>query len=219
MQYLATPNTRSANPTVWDDLTVPQRRFVITAIILGFSQLILVDIFFRVQELPQIHQFLAQGSSPNFIEDGIQYPPFVISGLACGVLIAASAIFVNSKTTKGSPTKLSWLGSAWLLASLVLVLDLMIDTFEVKWPIIILFAYAGLRYWKGVRRNFLSLVLAPTVAVIAALDGLNHFGGQDCVQTGLDACPGKAISDMYLVIILLLLMYVTIKGLDKSSGS
>lgn len=135
------------------------------------------------------------------------------------MLIAASVILVNSKLKEGSAARLSWLGSAWLLASVVLVLDLMIDTFEVKWPIIILFAYAGLRYWKGVRRNLLSLVLSPAVAVIAALDGVNHFGGQDCVQTGLDACPGKAVSDIYLVIILLLLMYVTLKGLNKGPES
>ena len=205
--------------SVWDYLTVLQRRFVLAAIVLAFSQLILVDLFFRIQELPQINQLLAEGSSPNLIEDGIAYPPFVISGLVCGLLVAASVIFVNSKLKEGSAARLSWLGSAWLLASVILVLDLMIDTFEVKWPIIILFAYVGLRYWKGARRNPLGLVLSPAVAVIAALDGANHFGGQDCVQTGLDACPGKAVSDVYLVVVLLLLMYVTIREHHRGPGS
>ena len=179
--------------------------------IVGFSQLILVDLFFRLQELPQIVQVLAGAPPTILIEDGIQYPPFVVSGVACGMLVAAAVVLVNSKPHAGVRVELTWLGSAWLIASTLLVLDLAIDTFEVKWPVIILFAYAGVRYWKGVRRNWLSLILAPVVALIAAGDGLNHLSGQDCVATGLDACPGKAVSDIYLVITLLVLLYATLK--------
>ena len=198
--------------SVWKGLSTAQRRFVTGALIVGFTQLFLIDLFFRLQELPQIQQVLAGGTIPSsLIQDGIQYPPFVLSSLACGALVAATIILVNSTIKTGVAVKLAWLGSAWLLASALLVLDLAIDTFEFKWPVIILFAYAGVRYWKGVRRNWLSLILAPVVALIAAGDGLNHLSGQDCVLTGIDACPGKAVSDIYLVIMLLVLLYATVK--------
>ena len=215
---MVTRTTESAPRSVWESLSGRQRRFVSGALIIGFAQLILVDVFFRLQELSQIQQFLAGGTPSNLIEDGIQYPPFVWSGLACGTLVAASVILVNSKAKAGPAGKLTWLGSAWLIASALLVLDLAIDTFELKWPIIILFAYGGLRYWKGVRHNWLSLILAPVVALIAAGDGLNHFSGQDCVPTGIDACPGKAVSDIYLVIMLLMLLYATVKVSSDPTG-
>lgn len=181
-----------------------------------------MDLYFRLQELPAIAQY-QQGLPADFIVDGIQYPPFVLSALVCAACIAGAIILVNSKTSGPGTARLTWLGSAWLLASIFLILDLMIDTFEVKWPVIILFAYVGVRYWKGARRNSLGLVLAPAVTLVAVLDGLNHAGGQDCAQTGLDACPAKAVSDLYLVIILLALTYLTIIGwldlrADKNSS-
>jgi hypothetical protein len=213
---LATPRSQPAQ-TIWGSLETSQRRLISAALILGFSQLILVDLYFRLQELPQINGYLA-GGSLNFVEDGIEYPPFALSGVACGVMIAASIILVNSSVKGASTLEQRWLGSAWLLASAALVLDLMIDTFEVKWPVIILFAYVGFRYWKGSKRNALAVILAPSVAVIATLDGLNHLSGQDCVQSGLDACPGKAVSDIYLVIILLVLTYLTTIGLNQRAS-
>jgi hypothetical protein len=200
--------------TVWGVLPVSKRRFVVAALIVGFSQLILVDLYFRIQELPQINQCLA-GGPLSFIEDGIQYPPFVLSGLACGVLVATSVILVNSSVRRNGTLGPSWLGSAWLLASCALIIDLMMDTFEVKWPVIILFAYVGLRYWMGSKRNVLAVVLALVMTVIAALDGLHHAGGQDCLQTGLASCTGKAVSDIYLTIALLILTYLTIYGLGQ----
>ncbi|HZY46888.1 MAG TPA: hypothetical protein VFE96_03730 [Candidatus Bathyarchaeia archaeon] len=203
--------------SIWQNLPVFTKRFVLGALVLGFSQLILVDLYFRLQELPQIQQILAGTAPPTIIiQDGIGYAPFVISALICGSLIIASVILVNSRPHEAEASQASWLGSAWLTASAILIVDLTIDTFEIKWPIILLFAYAGLRYWRGIRRNTLSLILAPIVTIIAGLDGLNHFSGQDCVQTGLDACPGKAVSDIYLVIVLLVLMYITARSFLRS---
>ena len=202
--------------TVWGSLTAFQRRLITALLVLGFSQLILVDTYFRVQELPQINQYLA-GGPLSFVEDGIGYPPFVLSALACCIMVAASIILVNSHVEGTSNVEPRWLGSAWLLASAVLVVDLLIDTFEIKWPIVILFAFAGIRYWMGSKRNFLPIILAPAVSVIAAVDGVNHLSGQDCVQSGLASCPGKGVSDIYLVIFLLILTYLTLYGLRVSA--
>jgi hypothetical protein len=186
--------------------------------ILGFAQLAILDIYFRIQELPAINQYLAGQSSSISISDGIQYWPLVLSGLVYAVLIADSVILVNSRVRGTESIGLSWLGSAWLLASILLVLDLLIDTFEVKWPVIILFVYAGFRYWKGIKNNSVGFILAPAVTAIAAADGLNHLGGQFCPATGLDSCPAKAVSDLYLVVMLLFLTYLTLKGRDKRPG-
>jgi hypothetical protein len=204
--------------SVWNSISSKERRLVLFAIVLAFIQLLLADSYFRLQELPAINQYLAGQASPTFLPDGIQYLPFVASGLVYASLIAFSVIVVNSRGGDNEVIALSWLGSAWLLASIALVLDLLIDTFEVKLPVIILFIYAGLRYWKGSKNNSLSLVLAPAVAAIAAADGMNHLGGQFCSATGLDACSAKAVSDLYLVIMLLSLTYLTLKGRDKRPG-
>jgi len=154
----------------------------------------------------------------NFVEDGIEYPPFVLSALACGILVMGSIVLVDWKTKRASGSGQFWLGSFWLLASTALVLDLMIDTFEIKWPVIVLFVYVGVRYWKGARRSTPGLIVAPAVALVALIDGMNHISGQDCVSTGLDVCPAKGISDVYLVIILLVLTYVTATSYYRSRG-
>ena len=215
---LSSQTTQPAEGSVWGSLPDASRRLVTATLVFAFVQLLLVDVYFRLQELPQINQYLA-GQPLNFVEDGIQYSPMVVSGLVCAVLIAAVVIYVNLKSRGSSTSGLYWLGGAWLIVSVALVLDLLIDTFEIKWPIIALFAYVGIRYWKGVRRNSLGLVLAPAVAVIGALDGLNHSSGQDCVTSGLDACSGKAVSDIYLVILLLILVYLTIQPYLGQSNS
>jgi hypothetical protein len=203
--------------SIWSDLSSDRRRLVLTAIVLGLVQLLLVDVYFRVQELPAINQYLSGQTSSIPFPDGIQYPPFVLSGLVYALLVALSVIVVNERGQRVDP-ELSWLGSAWLLASIPLVLDLLIDTFELKWPVILLFVFAGLRYWRGVKNNALSLVLAPAVAAIAAADGLGHLGGQFCPSSGLDSCPAKAVSDVYLVMMLLVLTYFTLKGRDRRPG-
>jgi hypothetical protein len=193
----------------WEGLPLYSRRLIIVTIVSAFAQLLIVDAYFRLQELPEINQYLA-GQPLNFIEDGIQYPPMVVSGLICAILIAFTIIYADWKVREGGGS-MPWIGSLWMVTSVALVLDLLIDTFEIKWPVIILFAYTGLRSWKGAEHNWLGLILAPTVIVIAALDGLNHASGQDCVSGGLDACPGKAVSDIYLVFILFVLLYVTLR--------
>jgi len=201
-------DARQVSTSVWQSLSVSERRFVLGALVIGFSQLILVDLYYRIQELPAINQYYAGMQPTILLESGINYPPFVVSGLVCIALLALPIILVTSQTKQGGASAI-WLGSAWLLATIVLIVDLMLDTFEIKWPVIILFAYAGLRYWRGVKRDSLSLILAPAIAVISGLDGLHHLSGQDCLQTGLDACPAKAVSDIYLVMMLLVLTYLT----------
>jgi hypothetical protein len=66
-----------------------------------------------------------------------------------------------------------------------------------------------------VRNNSLGFVLAPLVAAIAAVDGIGHVAGSFCQQSGLDSCSAKAVSDTYLVIMLLALMYFTVRGRDE----
>jgi hypothetical protein len=209
---------RPSYPSIWKSIPPTERRFILLAISLAFVQLFVVDVYFRIQELSAINQYLGGQTQSIAIPDGIQYWPFVLSGLVYALLVAASVILVNSSIKSTESIGLSWLGSAWLLASIPLVLDLLIDTFEVKWPIIILFVFAGFRYWKGIKNNSVSFVLAPAVTAIAAADGLGHLGGQFCPATGLDSCSAKAVSDLYLVAMLLFLTYLTLKGRDKRPG-
>jgi hypothetical protein len=213
---LTVQKTPAKEQSAWARLPLLSRRLIVVTIVIAFAQLLLVDVYFRLQELPAINQYLA-GQPLNFIEDGIQYTPMVVSGLIYAILIAITIIYADLKARK-SGGELSWIGSLWLIASVALVLDLLIDTFEIKWPVIILFAYTGIRSWKGVRRNWLGLILAPAVAAIAILDGLNHASGQDCVSSGLDACPGKAVSDVYLVLVLMVLLYVTLRPFVHSAN-
>lgn len=58
-------------------------------------------------------------------------------------------------------------------------------------------------------------MLGPLVTIIAAGDGLGQLTGSFCQPSGLDACSAKAVSDTYLVIMLLALMYFTMRGRDE----
>ena len=211
-------NTVRDESSAWSSLSYSRQLLVKAMLSIAFVQLLITDIYFRVQELPQIYQYLSGASGITFIEDGIGYPPFVVSALACGVLLAASVAIVNLKAGRDAFGS-SWLGSAWILASGLLVIDLAIDTFEVKWPIIALFVVVGFRSWKGPGRTSLGLILAPAVAAIAFLDGQNHLGGQDCASTGLATCQAKAISDVYLVLGLLVLTYVTAMAWRRTAAA
>ncbi len=184
-------------------------------LIAGFAQFVVVDIFFRLQELTLINQYLSGGTPASAIQDGILYQPLVVSMLVYGILVAASVMSVNSGKKNRDDLELTWLGSAWILASIPLLFDFLIDSFELKLPVAVLFIYAGLGYWKGARDNPFSFVLAPLVAFIAAADGIGHLTGSFCQPSGLDACSAKAVSDTYLVIMVLVLMYFTIRGRDE----
>src|SRR5207249_2234267 len=147
--------------------------------------------------------YFSGSTSAIFLPDGILYQPLVLSVLTYSVLVAASVLLVNSRSKGSANLELTLLGSAWILASVPLAFDFLVDSFELKVPVAILFVYAGLRYWKGVRNNPLGFVLAPLVTVIAAVDGMGHLAGSFCQPGGLDACSAKAVSDTYLVMMLL----------------
>jgi hypothetical protein len=179
-----------------------------TFVFLAFAQLTVVDVWFRLQEFSLGTKVIGG--------DGITYLPFDLSAVICGVLVAASVLVVAlSNRGRTVEHETLQLGNAWMLASVPLVLDNLIDTFEVKIPIIILFVIVGLRYWKGIRNSHLSLMLSPFVALIVAADGLGHLAGNFCGPGGLDACSVKAISDTYLLMIMLVLTYLTIAGRNQ----
>lgn len=184
-------------------------------LIAGFAQFVLVDIYFRLRELALINQYLSGGTPASAIQDGILYQPLVVSTLVYGMLIAASVMLVNSEKNSHDDLGLAWLGSAWILATIPLLFDFLIDSFELKLPVAVLFIYAGLRYWKGARNDPFSFVLAPLVAFIAAADGIGHLTGSFCQPNGLDSCSAKAVSDTYLVIMILVLMYFTVRVRDE----
>jgi hypothetical protein len=184
-------------------------------VILGFLQFVLVDIYFRLQQITLVSKYFAGSTSPIFFPDGILYQPLVLSMLIYSVLLASSVLLVNSGSKGSANLELTLLGSAWILASVPLSFDFLVDSFELKIPMAVFFVYSGLRYWKGVRNNSLGFVLAPLVAAIAAVDGIGHVAGSFCQQSGLDSCSAKAVSDTYLVIMLLALMYFTVRGRDE----
>ncbi len=183
--------------------------------VLGFLQFVLVDMFFRLQQLALISRYLSGSASAIFFPDGILFQPLVASVLVYSGLVAASVLLVNSGSKGSADLELTLLGSAWILASVPLSFDFLVDSFELKLPVAVFFIYAGLRYWKGVRNNSLGFVLAPLVTAIAAVDGVGHLAGSFCQPSGLDACSSKAVSDTYLVMMLLALMYFTIRGRDE----
>ena len=207
------PTSLTQNPP-WGLLTTRQKRLVSTAIIAGLLQFFAVDFYFRLQQLSIINQYLA-GNSGGLPSDGIRFLPLDASVVAYAALISGSALVVHSKAKNRAGLGFVLLGSAWVLASVPLMFDFLIDSFELKLPIAVLFVYSGVRYWKGNRNNPFSFVLAPLVTIIATLDGISHLSGSFCGQNGLDSCAAKAVSDTYLVIILLGLMYLTMSGRDR----
>jgi len=188
---------------------------VLATIILGFLQFVLVDIYFRLQQLTLISKYFSGSTPAIFFPDGMLYQPLVASVAIYSILVAASVVVVNSGSKGSANIELTLLGSAWILASVPLTFDFLVDSFELKLPVAVFFIYAGLRYWKGVRNNSLGFVLAPLVTAIAAVDGIGHLAGSFCQQSGLDSCSAKAVSDTYLVIMLLALVYFTINGRDE----
>ena len=194
--------------TIWDSISTTRRNLVLSALILGFSLFVLVDVFYRIQ-------YLAHGWGG----DGILYLPLDLSavGFASLVIFSVLSVILSSGPKNADPVALR-LGAAWLLVSIPLVFDFLVDSFEARLPVVLLFIIVGIRYWKGHRKSYLSLILSPLVVFVAAADGLGHLQGNFCPPPGIDACSSKAVSDTYLVMVLLLLTFITIAGRSKRPG-
>lgn len=168
----------------------------------------ILDVVFRWAEV--------SGGGAIRAEGGIGYLPFDLAVVAYAVLVVAAVlVVVRSVSVREVESATVWLGAAWMLASIPLMLDLLVDTAEFKWPVIVLFVVVTFRYWKGARNSHIPLMLAPVMVAIAALDGLGHSSGQFCAPTGLDACPVKALSDVYLVMVFVGLTAVTLAGRNE----
>ncbi len=209
----AEPPAPGSPQTVWDRLTVSERRMASFSLILAVVQFVLVDVYFRIQELPAINAYLSGGAPVEVPSDGIGYFPLVASMLLLAALVAWPVILANQKSGQMAKAGL-FLGSAWILASVPLTFDFLIDSFEPKLAIVALFVFAGTRYWKGSTDNSVAFILAPLVTVIAAGDGFGHLSGLFCSSTGLSSCAAKAVSDAYLVVMLLPLAYFTVAYRD-----
>lgn len=193
---------------LWGTIPTSRRRVVLAASLIGFLSLILVDVLFRMQE-----------SVAGGIKQAILYPPFQLTAVVYSGLTVLSvlACIRSSRGSKIDPETFR-LGTAWMLASIPLIMDYLIDTFEPKLPVIALFLIIGVRYWSGTRNSFLSLVTAPLMVVIASLDGVFHLLGNFCSATEFVSCSVKGVSDIYLTMIFLVLTYMTISGRSKKLG-
>jgi hypothetical protein len=193
---------------LWSTITTSTRRIVLAALSIGFLSLILVDVLFRTQE------FVAGG-----VRQAILYTPFQLTAVAYSGLTVLSVLTCIrfSRGSKIEPETLH-LGTAWMLASIPLIMDYLIDTFEPKLPVIALFLILGVRYWSGTRNSYLGLVTAPLMVVIASLDGLFHLLGNFCSATEFVSCSVKGVSDVYLTMIFLVLTYMTISGRNRRPG-
>jgi hypothetical protein len=193
---------------LWSTIAPIRRKVVLAALSAGFSSLILVDVLFRMQE-----------SVPGGVREAILYTPFQLSAITYSGLTVLSVLTCTryNRESKVEPETLR-LGTVWLLASIPLIMDYMIDSFEPKLPVIALFLYVGVRYWNGARNSYVALVMAPLMVVIASLDGLFHLMGNFCSATAFDSCSVKGVSDVYLTMVFLVLTYVTIAGRGKRIG-
>lgn len=186
----------------WERLPTSLRQFVLVAAIAGPAFVGAMTVWWAVI-------VLGSGSEA----DGIRFLPLVLSVVAYGILIGVAALLVaRSAGPDPGDLALARLGNVWVLASIPLMFDFLIDSFPGKLAINVLFLVAGIRYWKGRRNSYLSLLLAPLTALIAVADGFGHLQGAFCSGSALDACPAKAVSDFYLVMILLGVTAVTVTG-------
>jgi hypothetical protein len=155
---------------------------------------------------------LALGSS---FSEGIEHIPLEISTVVFSAIIVASVFLVNRESKEVADRGLVWLGDAWMLLTIPFVFDFLIDSFYGKPLIMGLFAIVGILYWKGRRNNPLGFVVSFFTAAIVAGDGLGHLKGGHCVPTGITGCPVKAVSDFYLLMVLLPLTYATVATRDR----
>ena len=195
-------------PELWRTLTPFKRKLILAAFSIGFLSLILADILFRTQD-----------SIPGGVNQAILYTPFQLTAISYSGL-ALFSIITGMRSIRGSrvePVTLR-LGTAWVVASIPLIIDYMIDPFEPKIPVVALFLFVGVRYWSGARNSYLGLVTAPLMVAIASLDGLFHLMGNFCSATAFDSCSVKGISDVYLTMIFFTLTYMTIAGRSRRMG-
>lgn len=187
--------------SVWGRLASSQRRFALLAVVLG-SASVLVGIAWASAAI------LAGAPAGDLI----LFPPSVVSVVVYAALIGTAALVVaRSAGADPEMQSLARLGAMWALASIPLMFDFLIDSFPGKVLINLLFVVAGVRYWKGLRNSYLSLLLAPLTALIAMADGFGHLLGNFCsAGSALDACPAKAVSDFYLVMLMIGLTAVTL---------
>lgn len=196
--------------SVWESLPKFTRRFVLAVLAIGILAFVVVDVRFRLLYLP--------GPVSQQVADGILYPPLDVAVGFYGVMVAASILMVVSSTKGAAHRDLLGVGSAWFAVTVPLLFDQLVDSFEVKLIIVLLFLYTGTLYWKGRRNNLFGLLLAPLTAAVAAGDALYHIGGSFCGGAGSSPCLAKAVSDVYLVMILLALGYLTIRARNEKLG-
>lgn len=203
MEGPTAPSEVAPPDTVWARLPVSRRRFVVLAAIAGFLLLALGTAWFAVLVLG--------GAAAT---DGIAFLPLGLAELAYAALIGASVLLVlRAAGSDPEVRSLARLGTLWALASIPLNFDYLLDSFPPKLAISALFVVVAVRYWKGDRNGYLSLLLAPLTAIIALADGLGHIAGNFCTASAaLDACPAKAVSDLYLVMLLVGVIGVTLVG-------
>ena len=189
--------------SVWTRLTGSERRFVLLAFTLGLALVLATTAWWALD-------LLARGGSG----DGILFPPMVFAlGMYTALVGIASVLPVRAAGADREIQGLARLGAVWALASIPLMFDYLLDSFPGKLLVNALFLVVGIRAWKGLRNSFLSLFLAPLTALIAVADGLGHMAGSFCaVGRALDACPAKAVSDFYLVMLLVVVTAVTLRS-------
>jgi hypothetical protein len=189
----------------WDSILPAHRRFITAALVVGFASMVLTDVLLRLQ-------LFTAGPSPSA---GIEFFPMDLWAFSFGGALIASVGLVFRFSSGTPDRKPLLLGSLWLLALIPLSVDYLIDSFEVKIPVMVLFAFAAVQYWKGSVDNPYAFVLAPLVSIIVVGDGLGHLGGAFCPPTGLDSCSAKAVSDLYLSLIMIGLTIVTLTSRSR----
>jgi hypothetical protein len=202
-------SSESAQPapsiTAWRALSPAGRKLVLSALALAPALLVVAGIAY------------AQQDAPGGITEAIRYPPLIVTALAyTGLVCAAIALGLRSGAASGVSGKTFWLGVAWLLASVPLVLDILLDTFELKLLVIALFLAIGITYWRGNQNSSLALFVAPFMVIVVVGDGLSHLvGGSFCGEVGIQSCSVKAVSDIYLFMIMLVLTFLTLYVRDR----
>ncbi len=149
------------------------------------------------------------------ISEGIESLPLGALSVIFSVLVIVSVAIATSKSKRIAGKELIWVGNLWMLSTIPLTFDYLIDSFDGKVIIIALFALAGFLYWKGVRNNWLGFMTSIVTTTLVAGDGLGHLRGEHCISSGFTACPVKAVSDFYLFMVLLILSYGTVSIRDR----
>ncbi len=88
----------------------------------------------------------------GFVGDGILYLPLDLAVAAYAALMGISVLLaVRAAAADHEVQSLARLGGIWVLASIPLMFDFLIDSFPGKLLINVLSVLAGIRYWKGLR--------------------------------------------------------------------